>query len=212
MERKNPKKMVGSAPACAPSRALASPSLLPLSFSFSLFLLTIPFLSAIPPVKKSKAGAHAAFPKRRVLLQDSSSSSSTSGGGNGSGSSTSFSNTVTGAEDSPDRVEASPAVALAESPLSDAELCAVSKQVNKKKNEERRTKNKKKKHIFDGGHLRLSFSSHTTTSQPPPKHKIPTNTHRSTAPFPPSAPTSPRSPYAPCPSRSVPSASRCPWA
>lgn len=109
--------------------------------SFSLFSLHSPLSLSqryvsffYPSYRKKQAGDHA-FPKRRIL-QDSSSTSSS--GGDSSTSTSSFSNTVTGTDDSPDRVEVSPAVSLAESPLSDAELCAVSKQVKEKKQNEKR--------------------------------------------------------------------------
>ena len=184
----NPKEKNGGLRFCSCPLALALARLPP--FSISLFLppslsfSTLLFLCAIRLTKKKneQTGAHA-FPKRRVLLQDNSSTSS-SGGNNGgtAGSSTSFSNIVSGAEDSPDRVEASPAVALAESPLSDAELCAVSKQVKKEEESEKKTKIKKKKHVSMVGFFFSFFFSFLTLFTPSNlfKTQLPTNknTHK----------------------------------
>ena len=124
MKKKNPKKIkAGSYSACLLALFLAR--FLALSQCASLLL-----------IPKNTSGAHAkgsgrAFSKRRSLLQGGDSSISSSGTGDDS-SASSFANLITGDDDSADRVEASPAVALAESPLSDAELCAVSKQVRRR--------------------------------------------------------------------------------
>lgn len=152
-KREQKKKKAGCL-RCAPPRTCSLP---PLFSPLSLFLKASPHPP--PPISSLKAVAHAkggSFSKRRGLLQGGggggdSSTSSSGAGGDSSASTSPFSNIVTVANDAPDRVEASPAVALAESPLSDAELCAVSKQVRRGRRERERRKEKKKRKKRDGG-------------------------------------------------------------
>ena len=149
-----------------PPRALALLSSRALALSLPL-IASQPILSLFlySRTKQTKPGS-SAFPKRRILLQDSSSTSSSSGdAGVFADSSTSFSNLITGADDSLNRVEASPAVALAESPLSDAELCAVSKQVRRRRRRWKKSREKEKK-LENGGLSFLFFFSNFSHPQP----------------------------------------------